>query len=141
MAKIYWDTNLFIYLFEQTPVWGRIVRELNRRMRRRSDELLTGVLTLGEILVRPLAMNNSELVEAYSRLFRSPSLKIAAFNVAAARRYAEIRQDRAIGVADGIQLACAAAEGVDLFITNDRRLMRKVIPGINFVASLDSLPL
>ena len=37
---------------------------------------------------------------------------------------------------DAIQLACAAAGGTDLFITNDDRLSRKNVPGIAFIQSL-----
>jgi predicted nucleic acid-binding protein len=37
---------------------------------------------------------------------------------------------------DAIQLACAAQVGVDLFITNDDRLSRITIPGIEFLVPL-----
>ena len=37
---------------------------------------------------------------------------------------------------DAIQLACAAQVGVDLFITNDDRLSRLTIPGIQFLVPL-----
>jgi hypothetical protein len=36
-----------------------------------------------------------------------------------------------------VQLACASAAAVDLFITNDERLSTKIIPGIKFVTSLE----
>jgi predicted nucleic acid-binding protein len=45
--------------------------------------------------------------------------------------------DRTIRPPDAIQLACAAQANVDLFITNDDRLSHKVVPGIQFVTSLD----
>jgi hypothetical protein len=35
-------------------------------------------------------------------------------------------------------LACAAEAGVDLFLTNDRRLKGRSIPGIQFLAGLDN---
>jgi hypothetical protein len=38
---------------------------------------------------------------------------------------------------DAIQLACAAAAGVDLFITNDDRLSRKHVPEVKFITSLE----
>jgi len=40
--------------------------------------------------------------------------------------------------ADAIHLACAANAGTDMFITNDKRLFGRVIPGIQFIASLDT---
>jgi hypothetical protein len=54
-----------------------------------------------------------------------------------ARAYAAIRQDRTIKPSDVVQLACASAAAVDLFITNDERLSTKIIPGIEFVTSLE----
>jgi predicted nucleic acid-binding protein len=63
--------------------------------------------------------------------------RLVAFDVAAARRYASIRLDQSIKPPDAIQLACAAEASIDLFITNDARLSRKVVPGIQFISSLE----
>jgi predicted nucleic acid-binding protein len=54
-----------------------------------------------------------------------------------ADRYAQIRGTLGIAPADAIHLACAAQAGTDLFLTNDKRLLGKFIPGIQFVASLE----
>ena len=42
---------------------------------------------------------------------------------------------------DAIQLACAAAAEVDLFITNDSRLNRRNIPGVKFISGLNEAPI
>jgi len=63
------------------------------------------------------------------------------FDFKAVGYYARIRQDRTIQPPDAIQLACAASAGVDLFISNDDRLSRKNIPGINFITSLARAPI
>ncbi len=39
---------------------------------------------------------------------------------------------------DAIHLACAAEARVDLLLTHDRRLATKIIPGIQFIATLDT---
>jgi predicted nucleic acid-binding protein len=62
---------------------------------------------------------------------------IVPFDENAAPRYADIRADRTIRPPDAIQLACAAAAGVDLFITNDDRLSRKQVSGVKFITSLE----
>ncbi len=49
-----------------------------------------------------------------------------------------ICSQHAVCPADAIQLACAAQAGVDLFLTNDRWLVGKVIPGIQFVVGLEA---
>ena len=38
----------------------------------------------------------------------------------------------------GIHLACAATAGTDLFLTNDHKLVGKIVPGIQFIAGLES---
>ena len=57
------------------------------------------------------------------------------FDHAAAAAFAGIRRDRSIAPPDAIQLACASVAGVDMFITNDHRLSRQVVPGIHFIQS------
>lgn len=140
MAKVFWDTNLFVYLLENHPVFAARVERLWRRMRSRNDQLLTSTLTIGEALVVPIAIKRVDLEQRYLSFFRSPKIGVLPFGFEAAAIYAQTRQDRAISAPDAIQLACAAAAKVDLFITNDERLSRKVIPGIQFITSLGRAP-
>ena len=65
------------------------------------------------------------------------AVMLVPFDREAARRYALIRQDRAIRAPDALQLACAATARTDLFVTNDERLSRCTVPGIQFITSLD----
>ena len=48
MARIFWDTNLFIYLFEHNAEWSTRVIEFRQRMVVRGDELLTSHLDFSE---------------------------------------------------------------------------------------------
>lgn len=54
MSRIFWDTNLFIYLLEGRGKAAERVTALRERMRERGDQLCTSTLTLGEVLVKPL---------------------------------------------------------------------------------------
>jgi predicted nucleic acid-binding protein len=136
VSRIFWDTNLFIYLLEGTRVRGDRVVELRQRMIERNDQLVTSTLTLGEVLVKPLERADEALREQYERMLERAILLIP-FDREAARLYAQIRQDRAIRAPDAIQLACASVARVDLFITNDERLSRCTVPGVQFVTSLE----
>jgi predicted nucleic acid-binding protein len=69
--------------------------------------------------------------------FRPPHVETLPFNVDAADRYAQIRANNRVSPADGIHLASASQGGVDLFLTNDRRLNGLSIPGIHFIAGMD----
>jgi predicted nucleic acid-binding protein len=133
--RIFWDTNLFIYLIDDYGQLSERVVGLRKRMNERRDELCTLALTLAEILIKPLEANE----EVFARRYEAALLRgavIIPFDVDAARLYAGIRNDRTIRPPDAIQLACAAQARVDLFITNDDRLSTKSIPRIHFVTSL-----
>ena len=106
-------------------------------MKERGDELCTSTLTLGEVLVRPLAAGRIELVEEYETALGPPAVGLVPFDRASVRLYAQIRQDRTIRPPDAIQLSCAAHAECELFVTNDERLSRKVISGIDFIVSLE----
>jgi predicted nucleic acid-binding protein len=106
------------------------------RMLERNDELCTSTLTLGEVLVKPMEEGNESLCLRYEEVL-SQTTRLLTFDRETARRYAQIRRNRSIRPPDAIQLACAAHIGVDLFITNDDRLNRLSIPGIQFLVSLD----
>ena len=140
MSRIFWDTNLFIYLFEDYGEFSRRVQRLRANMLSRGDQLLTSALTLGEVLVKPLEEGNSDLCARYENAITATSI-VVTFDVKAAKLYAALRQDRALRPPDALQLACAGSVGTDLFITNDTRLRNKAVPGIQFMVSLENAPI
>ena len=140
MSRIFFDTNLFIYLLEDEGERGARVSAIIQRMSDRRDELLTSTLTLAEVLVKPLAMGDVEWADRYEKLLNTPGVTLLGFDRASARIYAQLRQDKTLKPPDAIQLACAASAKCDLFITNDDRLARKIVPGIQFITSLERSP-
>ncbi len=136
MSRVFWDTNLWIYLLEGRGALADRVAALRERMQERRDQMFTSAFTLGEILVKPIERGDEALAARYTRVIQATAI-VVPFSAEAAPSYARIRLDRSIRPPDAIQLACAATAEIDLFITNDERLSRKTVPGINFVASLD----
>ena len=115
------------------------VENLRIRMLSRGDQLLTSTITLGEVLIKPTEVGDSERCRKYERMILS-SAQVIPFDLTAARHYASIKSDRTIKAPDAIQLSCAASAGVDLFVTNNERLHGKFVPGIQFIAPLDRVP-
>jgi len=140
MSRIFWDTNLFVYLLEPREEFSVITKELRVRMLRRGDHLLTSTMTLGEVLVKATQAGDAERCRKYERAI-SLAATIVPFDVTAARHYASIRTSRSIQAPDAVQLSCAASVGVDLFITNDDRLQNKQVPGIQFIVPLTRVPI
>jgi predicted nucleic acid-binding protein len=140
MSRVFWDSNLFIYLFEDAGERGERVAALRSRMLQRGDDLLTSTLTIGEVLVQPTRVGRTDLARQYEQRI-AEAATIVPFDLDAARAYASVRMDPGVKGPDAIQLACAAAGRADLFITNDERLSGRVVPGIDFIVSLARAPL
>ena len=140
MSRIFWDTNLFIYLFEGSGAHAQQVATLRARMLQRGDQLLTSTMTLGEVLVRPTKLGDAKLIAYYQKLIGGAA-SVISFDEKAAVLYARLRGSPSIRPPDAIQLACAGSVGVDLFITNDIRLHSQQVPGIQFIVPLERVPI
>lgn len=138
MSRIYWDTMLFVYWLEEHPRYAARIAYLLDRMMEREDTLLTSVFTLAELLVGPYMKNDLRLAQRIRQALQPPAVELIPFTSDAAERYARIRAQLTVSPADAIHLACAAEAGVDVFITNDRSLAGKVVPGIQFLVGLES---
>ena len=105
----------------------------------RSPELVnTSAVTFGEVLAGAYRITPSSGNENLRTTLLSVVSEVIPFTLETAEAYARIRGSTNIASPDAIHLACAASAGTDLFLTNDRNLVGKVIPGIQFIAGLDS---
>jgi predicted nucleic acid-binding protein len=138
MSLIYWDTMLFVYLFEEHPVHAERVQHILMKMQQRNDALCTSSFALAETLVGTYKKGTRDVANRIRESFRPPFVQVLPFTSEEADQYARIRAETGVSAADAIHLACAAQAGVDLFLTNDRRLVGRIVPGIQFIAGLDS---
>jgi len=137
MSRVYWDTMLFAYMIEAHPEYGVRTKQILAAMRKRRDTLCTSVFTLGELLTGPYKKGVMDLASQVKEVIRPPRVELLPFSAETAERYARIRASNPLPPADTIHLATAAVAGVTLFLTNDHRLSKLVIPGIDFIAGLD----
>jgi predicted nucleic acid-binding protein len=130
---------IFIYWLEENPEFGKRVDAIWSRMQERNDQLITGALALGEVFAGAYkrGANRERIQEVKAALENSVSAVIP-FTAETADVYGRIKGSLKIPSADAIHLACAATAGTDLFLTNDKNLVGKVIPGIQFIAGLDT---
>jgi predicted nucleic acid-binding protein len=138
VSRIYWDTMLFIYWLEDNPQFAKRVDAIRSRMKERGDQLITGAFTFGEVLAGVYRKGNSDLASETRVWLQDVVSEVVPFTVETADRYGKIRGAMGVAPADAIHLASAAQAGTDLFLTNDKDLVGKFIPGIQFVASLDT---
>lgn len=138
MSRIYWDTMLFIYWLEDHPQFAKRVNAIHSRMQERQDQLLTGAFTFGEVLAGAYRKGAVQVAGEARRLLQDVVSEVIPFTLETADHYARIRGGLGLPPADAIHLASAAQAGTDLFLTNDKRLVGKIVPGIQFIGSLDT---
>jgi predicted nucleic acid-binding protein len=137
VSRIYWDSMLFVYWLEDHPVHAARMDRIRTAMEMRGDTLCTSAFTVGEVLTGPYRSGAVETATRIREAFRSPQIELIPFTPDTADHYAVIRGRHRVSPADAIHLASAAQAGVNLFLTNDRRLQPLAIAGIDFIAGLD----
>ena len=138
VSRIYWDTMLFIYWLEDHPQFAKRVGTIRTRMEERQDQLITGAFTFGEVLAGIYRKGSADLARESRLLLEAVVSEVIPFNLETADHYARIRGILGLPPADAIHLASAAQAGADLFLTNDKKLLGKFVPGIQFIAALDT---
>jgi predicted nucleic acid-binding protein len=130
---------LFIYWLEENPQFGKRVDAIWSRMQERNDRLITGALAFGEVFAGAYKRGAyRERIREVKAALEDAVSEVIPFTIETADLFGRIKGSLNIPSADAIHLACAASAGTDLFLTNDKRLAGKVIPGIQFIAGLDS---
>ena len=137
MSRVYWDSMVFVYWHENQPQYAPRAEQIFRSMQSRGDRLCASYLSMGEVLAGPLKRGQVQMAAAIEQFFDSGLPEILPFDRKSAMEFARLRATESVSPADAIHLACAAASGVDLFLTHDKKLHKLRIPGIQFIAGLD----
>jgi len=114
------DTNLFIYLIEENPLYLEKINQLIKFLDREHYSIITSTLTLGEILTKPYKDKRDDLILSYQNFFAD--MYLIELNNEIASLFAQIRATYAIKTPDAIQLASAVYANSNLFVTNDDKL-------------------
>jgi len=138
VSRIYWDSMLFVYWLEDNPQFAKRVGAIYARMKERGDELITSAFTFGEVLAGVHRAGAVRAADDSRRLLQRVVSKVVPFDLETSEHYAQIRGMQSVPPADAIHLACAAQANSDLFLTNDKRLLGKIVPGIQFIATLET---
>ncbi|HEX9202236.1 MAG TPA: PIN domain-containing protein [Acidobacteriaceae bacterium] len=138
MRRIYWDTMLYAYWLESNSKYGNRVQQIHQTMLQRSDTLCSSLFVLGELLVGPIKANDAAAASAIQQFFDSDQVTMLPHTSQAVRLFAELRANHGVKALDALHLSLAAASGVDLFLTHDRRLHKVVAPGLPFIAGLET---
>jgi predicted nucleic acid-binding protein len=132
--RVYFDTNVFIYLVEDYPAFQTSLNEIHDSILHQEAEIFTSELTLCEVLVMPFRLNNTEVVNIYRQLIEDSG----AFNLLPTKRETYIRASliraqMGLKMADAIHMATAMECGCEVFVSNDTGLKvpkRMVLVGL-----------
>nr|VFK10051.1 MAG: Predicted nucleic acid-binding protein, contains PIN domain [Candidatus Kentron sp. LPFa]VFK32858.1 MAG: Predicted nucleic acid-binding protein, contains PIN domain [Candidatus Kentron sp. LPFa] len=122
--RIYFDSNLFIYLVEKIAPYATILREFVNAAESKELIIVTSDLTLSEVLVKPIERKNLIQQRAFLSVLRyAPRLGRIAISEEILIRAAGIRAEhKTLKLPDAIHMATAQWAGCDDFLTNDERI-------------------
>ena len=134
------DTSIFIYYIEKSTKYFDLLDKLFKKSKLQSDllKITTSIITLIEVLTKPLAENQEQLANKYRDiLLNSSNTYILELNTDIAEKSAILKSKyKFLKTPDAIQLATAIYSNSDLFLSNDKKLQN--INEINVVI-LDQL--
>jgi len=132
MSRIFWDTMLFVYLTEGHTEFAPLVGDALEHSYRRGDTLLTSHLALGEVM----AGGDLATREVARSTIVDMGFSFLPFDDKCVSTFSRLRSEMELKAPDSIHLSCAAAAGVDMFLTGDRQLLKRrlTVPGIQFIA-------
>jgi predicted nucleic acid-binding protein len=135
--KIMLDTAPLIYYIENINPYFALLQGLFESIAIGDNPAVTSIVTLIEVLTKPIRDKQYELAEKY-RLYltQSKNLELIAVTTEIGEQSAYLRAKYNLRTADAIQVAVAIVSGSHLFITND--MIFKRVKEINVVI-LDDL--
>ncbi|KAF0132913.1 MAG: Q3M7V5 PilT like protein [Candidatus Saganbacteria bacterium] len=119
------DTMVFIYYFENSSSFVSKIEKVLKDIEDRRLNAVTTVITLSEVLVRPLMEGDVELADEYKNVINSfPNLRVLEINQYIASIAASLKAKYKIKLPDALQIAGALIGNADLFLTNDKQLKK-----------------
>ena len=133
--RVYLDANVFIYAVEEVAPWAEPVRPVIEGLGTRVVEAVTSEISIAEVLVRPIRDGDVEAQRAFAGAVRSHGgLTVAPVTRAVLVEAARLRaQSPALKLPDAVHAATALHSGCGVLVTNDDRLGRAAVPGVEVV--------
>lgn len=121
--KVYFDTNVFVYVLNAASLMSAVAVEWLDASLHGDIMGLTGELTLAELLVQPLRVNDAAAVAAVrDMVLESRAVALLPHDRTCFEKAAILRARHGLKMPDALHLATALGAGAACFVTNDRRL-------------------
>ena len=117
------DTSIFIYHFEEHPSYFDLTQKLLAGVESGQWYAVTSLITLMELIVRPLQLKRQDIARKYEALLVNfPNLDVVELDRETIRRAAQLRANYRLRPADALQAAASLVHSATAFVTNDGRL-------------------
>ena len=131
-GPVYVDANSTIYWFEGIEPYAAASAPLWEAVQDQNMPVVTSLLTLLEVLVKPLREGDDFLIALYRKvLLDTKGLECLEIGEKVLTMAAQVRADCRLKTPDAIHAATALLAGTTMFLTNDVGFRR--VPGLNVV--------
>ena len=139
LQTVFIDTAPIIYYIEAHPQFGPLAKEIVDSFRSGKLIAFSSVITLVEVLPKPVESGNDELARKFSKFLKTgKNIKLLDISVEIAELAGNLRgRYPSLKAMDAIQIAVSINAGVDAFITNDVKLRQ--IKELKFIILKDYL--
>jgi len=119
------DTMVFIYHLQEHPRYISATQVILDAWEAGSHQGVTSIISLAEVLVKPLRDGNDVAAEDYRRLLTTfPNLRLCDVSRSIAEAAARLRAAHGQPMPDMIQVATAVMAGATGFVSNDPAFKR-----------------
>ena len=119
------DTMVFIYHLQEHPRYVPATQVILDAWEAGSHQGVTSIISLAEVLVKPLRDGNDAAADDYRRLLTTfPNLRLCDVNQSIAEAAARLRAVHGQPMPDMIQVATAVMAGATGFVGNDPAFKR-----------------
>ena len=124
IKTIFLDTAPVIYFIEAHHQFGPMVKQVIELMNENRIHAFTSVLTLSEVLPKPVEMGNNELAEKFKTYLKNgPNLTMLPITETIGETAGGLRGKYPhLKTVDAVQIATALDAEADAFLTNDKNL-------------------
>ena len=121
---IFIDTAPIIYFIEANPQFGSLAKEVVDSFQTERVSAFTSVITLTEVLSKPLENKDEELAGKFAEfLEHGKNLGLVEISASVAKNAGKLRGHYPhLRTIDAIHISAASEAAADVFVTNDRSL-------------------
>lgn len=122
--RVYLDSNVLIYLLEDSPIWGAHAVALLCACASRQVDAVVGDGVVAEVMVGAIRSPGEGLSRQTAELFSDGPLTVVSHNRAMFLEAARIRAHHGGQLLDALHIATAMEAGCDAVISHDARMPR-----------------